>query len=156
MKTQKYKVRLTEIQRVELQKILESNTHTKKQKMRADVLLEMDLFYYFDSRYRPQDIVASRCGVSTTTVYNISRKYAEEGLNAAISRKFRKKPPVAPIITDEIKVSLITLARSAPPEGSSRWTLRLLEKKAVELGIIERISDTTISRLLKKHQISLK
>jgi hypothetical protein len=31
-----------------------------------------------------------------------------------------------------------------------RWTLRLLENKVVELGIVERASDSTIGRALKK------
>ena len=36
------------------------------------------------------------------------------------------------------------------PEGHARWSLRLLEKHVVELGIVETASDTTIHRVLKK------
>ena len=39
---------------------------------------------------------------------------------------------------------------SKPPKGRARWTLRLLESKVVELGIVERASDSTIGRTLKK------
>jgi hypothetical protein len=45
---------------------------------------------------------------------------------------------------------LIALACSKPPKGRARWTLRLLENKVVELGIVERASDSTIHRTLKK------
>jgi hypothetical protein len=45
---------------------------------------------------------------------------------------------------------LIALACSKPPRGRARWTLRLLENKVVELGIVERASDSTIGRTLKK------
>jgi hypothetical protein len=31
-----------------------------------------------------------------------------------------------------------------------RWTLRLLENKVVELGIVDHASDSTIGRTLKK------
>jgi len=37
-----------------------------------------------------------------------------------------------------------------PPKGRTRWTLRLLENKVVELGIVDRASDSTIGRTLKK------
>src|SRR5262249_11475487 len=40
---------------------------------------------------------------------------------------------------------------SKPPKGRARWTLRLLENKVVELGIVDRASDSTIGRALKKH-----
>jgi len=47
------------------------------------------------------------------------------------------------------------LACSTPPEGYARWTLRLLENKVVELGIVEAASDSTIGRVLKKTRFSL-
>jgi transposase len=157
MKPMKYKFRLSETERAELLNIVnKGSTHTAKQIMRANVLLEMDWFYYERPWYRPQDSVASRCGVSTTTVYHISKQYVEEGLQAAINRKQRMMPPVASVVTCEKESEIIALACSPPPEGYRRWTLRLLEKKVSELGIVKQISDTTIGRVLKKHQISLK
>jgi hypothetical protein len=51
-------------------------------------------------------------------------------------------------------VSALTL--SPAPEGFARWSLRLLEEKAVELHIVERASDNTIGRtkknILKPHR----
>ncbi|MDR3361918.1 MAG: hypothetical protein LBO64_03635, partial [Desulfovibrio sp.] len=52
--------------------------------------------------------------------------------------------------------SLTGQACGKPPEGRTRWTLRLLEEKTVELGIVEAISDNTFGRLLKKHCLTLK
>jgi hypothetical protein len=48
------------------------------------------------------------------------------------------------------KAKLIALACSEPPKGRSRWTLTLLEDKVVEPKIVERASDNTIWRVLKK------
>jgi hypothetical protein len=48
------------------------------------------------------------------------------------------------------EAKLIALACSKPPKGRARWTLRLLEKKVVELKIVDRASDSTIGRALKK------
>ena len=153
MKPQKYKFRLTEDERAELTDMLSKSHLSKKQIKRADILLELDNLYYLQCWLRPQDIVASCCDVSTTTVYNVSKQYVEEGLAATITRKKREKPPVAPIASSETEAKIIALATSVPPQGCNRWTLRLLEKEAVKLGIVDNISDTTIGRILKKHQI---
>ena len=45
----------------------------------------------------------------------------------------------------------IALACSEPPQGYAGWSLRLLEKRVVELGIVATTSDTTIQRVLKKN-----
>ena len=50
----------------------------------------------------------------------------------------------------EKEAKLIALACSEPPKGRARWTLRLLENKVVELNIVDRASDSTIGRTLKK------
>jgi hypothetical protein len=57
---------------------------------------------------------------------------------------------VARIFDGEKEAKLIALACSKPPKGRARWTLRLLETKVVELDIVDRASDSTIGRALKK------
>ena len=74
----------------------------------------------------------------------------EEGLAAVLSRKQRATPAVPRIFDGEKEAKLIALACSKPPKGRARWTLRLLENKVVELAIVERASDSTIGRVLKK------
>ena len=70
--------------------------------------------------------------------------------NNRTSRKQRATPAVARIFDGEKEAKLIALACSKPPKGLARWTLRLLEKKVVELQIVDRASDSTIGRTLKK------
>jgi hypothetical protein len=67
-----------------------------------------------------------------------------------LSRKQRATPAVARIFDGEKEAKLVALACSKPPKGRVRWTLRLLENKVVELGIVDRASDSTIGRALKK------
>jgi hypothetical protein len=74
----------------------------------------------------------------------------DEGLEAALSRKQRATPAVPPIFDGEKEAKLIALACSKPLKGYARWTLRLLENKVVELGIVDCASDSTIGRTLKK------
>ncbi len=72
-------------------------------------------------------------------------------IKARFSRRRGNAPAVAPIFDGEKEAKLIALACSKPPQGRARWTLRLLENKVVELKIVERASDSTIGRVLKKH-----
>src|SRR5438067_10331901 len=83
-------------------------------------------------------------------VYRVRRQLVEEGFEASLSHKHRATPAVARIFDGEKEAKLIALACSKPPKGRARWTLRLLENKVVELGIVYRASDSTIGRTLKK------
>ena len=73
----------------------------------------------------------------------------------ALSRKKRATPPVAPIFDGEKEAKLIALACSSAPPGHARWTLRLLEDHVVEREIVDRASDNTIGRVLKKTNLNL-
>jgi Homeodomain-like domain len=88
-------------------------------------------------------------------VTRVRQQFVEEGLDAVLSRKQRVSPAITPIFDGEKEARLTALACSAPPEGYARWTLRLLEDKVVELGIVERAGDNTIGRVLKKTRFSL-
>jgi len=83
-------------------------------------------------------------------VYRVRQQLVEEGLEAVLRRKPRATPAIARIFDGEKEAKLIALACSKPPKGRARWTLRLLEKKVVELAIVDRASDSTIGRVLKK------
>ena len=48
------------------------------------------------------------------------------------------------------RAKLTVLACSDPPEGHSRWTLKLLADKLVELNLVESISVVAIHKRLKK------
>jgi transposase len=87
---------------------------------------------------------------SASMAYRVRKQLVEEGFAAVLSRKPRAHPPVPAIFDGEKQAKLIALACSKPPKGRVRWTLRLLENKVVELGIVERASDSTIGRALKK------
>jgi len=87
---------------------------------------------------------------SVSMLYRVRKQLVEEGFEAVLSRKQRATPAVARIFDGEKEAKLIALACSKPPKGRARWTLRLLENKVVELGIVDRASDSTIQRTLKK------
>jgi hypothetical protein len=87
---------------------------------------------------------------SASMVYRVRKQLVEEGFEAVLSLEQRKTPAVSRIFDGEKEAKLIALACSKPPKGRARWTPRLLENKVVELGIVERASDSTIGCTLKK------
>ena len=152
MRTKKYRVHLSEPQRTELEAITKRGKHTATTVKRANILLNLD---ENNGVIDTQAEIARRLCTTSTTIYKVSRQFSEEGLDATLYRKKRENPPIRPIATGDIEARIIALACSVPPKGRSRWTLRLLEEKVVELKIVPAISDNTIGRLLKKHHLSL-
>lgn len=92
--------------------------------------------------------IAELLEIGIATVYNIQKRYLEEGCQAALRDKSRSGKP--PVITGEQKARITALACSETPLGHASWTLRLLADKAVECGFIESISHMEVSRILKK------
>jgi hypothetical protein len=52
------------------------------------------------------------------------------------------------------RAKITALACSDAPKGNSRWTLRLLADKAVELGYCEHLSHNHAGEILKKTKSS--
>ena len=96
--------------------------------------------------------IAEALETSLSTVLRTRRLLVDEGLEAALSRKKSSWSPPR-TFDGEAEAELIALACTKPPQGYTHWTLRLLEKRVVELGIVEAASDTTIYRVLKENEL---
>jgi transposase len=144
----RYVVRLSTDEREHLEVLIRKGKSPAQRLLKARILLKADVSEagegWSDSR------IIKALETSESMVYRIRKQLVEEGLEAVLSRKQRATPAVPPIFDGEKEAKLIALACSKPPKGRARWTLRLLETKVVELGIVERASDSTIGRALKK------
>ena len=145
----KYVVRLSSEERSSLSTIISTGRDAAGRLLKARILLKADVST--DGEGWSDERIGEALETSVSTVCRIRRRLVEDGLEAAINRKKREKPPIEPIFDGEKEARLIQLACSEPPAGYARWSLRLLEKKVVELGIVEKASDSTIGRVLKKH-----
>src|SRR5882672_3059835 len=145
----KYVVRLSGEERERLEALLRKGKSPAQRLLKARILLKADVSDggegWSDSR------IIKALETSASMVYRVRKQLAEEGFGAVLSRKQRATPAVARIFDGEKEAKLIALACSKPPKGRARWTLRLLENKVVELNIVDRASDSTIGRTLKKH-----
>jgi transposase len=99
--------------------------------------------------------VAEALGVSSRSIEHLKKRFVEEGLESALKRKPRDKPPRDVKFDGAFEARLLALACSEAPEGHWRWTVRLLADKAVELQFAESVSHMTVQRVLKKTNFSL-
>ena len=143
----RYVVRLSADEREQLEALNRKGKSPAQRLLKARILLKADVSGagegWSDSR------IIKALETSPSMVYRVRKQLVEEGFEAVLSRKQRATPAVARIFDGEKEAKLIALACSKPPKGRVRWTLRLLENKVVELGIVDRASDSTIGRALK-------
>ena len=144
----KYVVRLSDDERQQLATLIRKGSSPAQRLMKARILLKADVSEGGEGWSDNQIIEALE--TSPSMVYRVRKQLVEEGFEAVLSRKPRATPAVPRIFDGEKEAKLIALACSEPPKGRARWTLRLLENKVVELNIVDRASDSTIGRTLKK------
>ena len=144
----KYVVRLSKDERSTLEDLIGKGRHPAATILKARVLLKADTSEagegWSDSR------IVKALDTSLATVARIRQRLVEEGFDAVLARKHSPNSARKRVFDGAAEAKLIALACSEPPKGRSRWTLALLEDKVVELKIVERASDNTIGRVLKK------
>ena len=143
-------VSLTDEQREHLDNLIRSGNVPARVQTRVRILLHTDRS---QGDERPDDQVAQAVRVSPATVVRIRKAFLDQGMDAALFDKPR--PGAVPKITGDIEAKLVTLVCSDAPTGRSRWTLRLLADKMVELGYLESISNQAIGQRLKKTNLNL-
>ena len=149
MPAKRYPVRLDQCQRDSLMGLISSGRESARKLRRARILLKADAGE-FGSAYSDKEIKAA-VDVSVSTIERRRKAFALEGLR--VSALIPKKPSTTsrPKKFDgEKEAHLIALACSQAPEGHSRWTLRLLAEKMVELNHFSSISHEAIRRVVKK------
>lgn len=149
----RYRVTLSEQERNELEAITRNGKTSAKKFIHARALLLCDASP--DGPAWNVADVAAALGVTTRTIEHLKRRFVEEGLEAALVRKPRDKPPREVIFDGAFEARLISLACSQAPAGHRRWTVRLLADKAVELNFAPSVSHMTVQRVLKKMNVNL-
>jgi len=149
----KYIVRLRDDERAQLNALIGKGKHSAQKLLRARILLKADASEAGPGW--PDRDIAAALDTSIDTVAKARQLLVEEGLDGALTRKHSPASARRRIFDGAAEAKLIALACSAPPSGRTRWTLELLEEAVVELKIVDRASDNTIGRILKKTRSSL-
>jgi transposase len=142
----KVEVRLTQEQRVTLERLVHTGHHPAHATRRARILLKADAAG--PDAWTDEDI-ARALDINRMTASRVRAQFAAEGLDAvlhkkkAAGRQYRK-------LDGAQEARLIALACAPAPEGRARWTMKLLADKLVELEVVESIDPATVWRTLKK------
>jgi len=141
-------------ERNELEQFSSKGVHGVRLVNRAKIILALDSSE--GRKPEKQDEIAKRIGVSRQAVNDAKKDFLSSGsVSTFLMRKKRETPPVEPKVTGDLEAHIIALACGEAPKGCARWTVRLLAEKSVELQYVDSLSHMTVSRLLKKHNLSL-
>jgi len=150
----KYVVNLSDDQRSEVKRIIDSSSKNISTEIRARAKALYHLDECGNAPLSPEK-AARKAKLHRETVYGIRKEFSENGLESALYRKKRETPPTQPKVTGEIEARIIAYACSSAPEGKSRWTAKMIADKIVVDNHIDSISDDTILRVLKKRNLNL-
>ena len=149
----KYIVTLTKDEREVLSALTSKGKHRSQKILNALILLGCDKGDYQENHSTNEDM-SRILNISMRKIDRVKKRFVEEGLDVTLngkksSRIYEKK------IDGDFEAHLIAVSCSDPPEGFSRWSLRLLSEKVVELEYIDSISHETVRRILKKTNSNL-
>ena len=148
----RYTVKLTKSEVAELHSIINKGSHTSQTFRMAYILLNCDEGSYSEKVTNEQ--ISKVLKVGMRTIDRVKKRFIEEGFEAILERRpttrvYEQK------IDGDVEAKLVTLCCSDPPKGFSRWSLRLLADKMVELKYVESISYVSVGNMLKKMNLSL-
>ena len=96
--------------------------------------------------------VARTLPLSAKAIRQIAHRYTAGGLDRALFD--RARPGIKPILDESDKERIVAMVRGKPPEGSARWTVRLVAEEAGRRELVPRAGRETIRVLLR--QLNLK
>lgn len=143
-----YRVTLTREERIELEQIATHGKQESQKVLNALILLGVDEGEFQTSKQTGAQLAAT-LPISTRKIDRVKRRFVEDGFEAALNKRKADRQHCRKMDGDA-EAHLIALSCSTPPAGRSRWTLRLLADKMVELEYVDSISYETIRRVLKK------
>jgi len=144
----KYIVCLYREERKSLKSLITSGKGPARIFTRARILLKADVGE--GGPGWPDEKIAEALDVTVQTIERVRKQLVEEGMEAVLKRRKYIQKVSRKKFDGDAEAHLIALACSETPDGYSRWSLRLLADRMVELGYVESISHEAVRRVLKK------
>ncbi len=139
--TKKHKINLSEEQRQELLDIIKKGKASARRIRRSHTLL-------MASDGSTDETIAKTLHISVATVERTRKQFCEEDLEVTLTERPRIGKP--PKLMGVEEAFLIATTCSDAPQGSARWTLKMLADRLVSLEIVDSLSKSTVFRILKK------
>jgi hypothetical protein len=148
----KYKIKLTQTEVDELTSIVKKGFHATQTYRASYVLLNCDEGEHSLGKSTNEQI-CNVLKIGMRTIDRIKQKCVEGGIERALERSkgtrvYERK------VDGDLEAKIVHLCCSEPPTGFSKWTLRLLADKVVELGYVDTLSHVSVYHTLKKTNLS--
>jgi len=143
----KYKITLIKREYDQLLDIISKGVHSSQLYRTAYILLNSDEGEWGDKSIGHE--ISKILKVSMRMIDRVKQRFIEEGFESCMERKPITQPREKKVDGD-LEAHLIALSCSKAPKGFSRWSLRMLAEKVIELKYTENISHETVRRVLKK------
>ena len=95
--------------------------------------------------------IAQVIPLTPQAIRRLGHRYQQEGLDGALYEK--QRPGAVEVLDASQKQRIIAMVCSDPPEGRSRWTVRLVVEEAVKRKLVPRVGRETIRILLLHHDL---
>lgn len=139
MPAKQHVIKLSEVDRMELEAIVRGGTHKARTIRRAQTLLWSDAG-------KRDDEIAELHGITPLTVAKTRQRWVKERSLEDKPRPGRRKK-----LDGKQEAYLVALACSDAPGERETWTMQLLADELITLQVVdEPISDETVRRTLKK------
>lgn len=148
MPVKKYHIKLDPREREQLEKLSRSRNAAAVKVQRAKAMLAMDCSE--GSPALSDSKVEKVSALSVRSLQRLRERVCEVGPLGALERKPRLSPPVEPKVTGEVEAMMVKIACSEVPADASRWTMKMIADRLIELEVLESISSETVRTTLKK------
>jgi putative transposase len=140
----KFQIKLSARDRRQVDEVLSGGLQSVRTTLRALALRQMD-------QGQTTPLVGRNLGLSAKAVWQIGKRYEQEGLERALFDVAR--PGKAPALDQRQSQQIIAVVCSPPPEGRARWTVRLLTEEVIKRKLVPRVGRETIRVLLESHDL---
>jgi len=149
-----YTIKLSQTEVEDLKSIINKGSHTSQSFRAAYILLNCDKGEFSENQKITNEDICKILKVGARTIDRIKRKFIEDGFESTLERRpstqtYKKKAD------GDLEAKLVALCCSEPPKGFSKWSLRLLADKMIELEYVDYISHVTVREVLKKTNLNL-
>jgi hypothetical protein len=143
----KHKVTLTDLEVEFLEEITRKGKRSAQIIRNAYILLNCNESQ--NGKKRKDKDIASMLSITVRTLENIRKRFVMDGFEIALYGK-KSDRVYTPKVDGDVEAHLVALSCSDPPKGYSRWSLRLLSSRMVELQYVDSISHEKVRTVLKK------
>lgn len=145
----RYNVTLTQDELRELKALIQKGGKGYRIK-HAQILLKLD--QKAENKTWTYNRICEAYGTTHATIAGIAKRFVMDGLEAALGRKIQENRRRK--VTGDVEARICAISCSAPPAGSSRWTMQAIADELIRLEVVDYITDTTICEVMKKTKSS--